>query len=157
MGSGVQSIEDGLLFNKSQLARHFQLDKKTVTKRLEGLQPCGKKKGYPAWTIAAAAARLVEAEPLSGQNPDEMGAFERKAWFDGSRSELEYGKEKGLLIEVEEMTEVVGEAFKMFSSFLSMLPGAVSNQLDLSVDQLEKIQDVCDRQRDRLADQLIDR
>jgi hypothetical protein len=48
------------LWSVNALADEFRLDRRTVTRRLRGVRPCGRLKGHPAWTLPVAARALLD-------------------------------------------------------------------------------------------------
>jgi hypothetical protein len=48
------------LWSANALAAEFRLDRRTVTRRLRGVRPCGRRNGHPAWTLPVAARALLD-------------------------------------------------------------------------------------------------
>lgn len=96
--------------NKSQLHRATGLDRATITDRLEkaGVEPKAVKKGGKEKVFDAEEALKVLAGP---DRSGERSAREKKLNVSAARELLKYKKEKGELLEYDEVRDVLQKIF----------------------------------------------
>lgn len=136
------------------------MSRETVAKRIReaGIQPDGKKDGYPVYRLRDAAPALIEAAPTddAGEiDPDKLPPEKRRAWFQSERDRMELEAKAGKLIPALEherdMARFVGIVVQVFET----LPDILERDEDLSPHQVDRVQRTLDQARERLYEQLV--
>ena len=134
--------------------------RETVAKRIAkaGVQPDGKKDGYPVYRLRDAAPALIEAAPTdeAGEiDPDKLPPEKRRAWFQSERDRMELEAKAGKLIPALEherdMARLVGMVVQAFET----LPDILERDEDLQPHQVERVQKVLDGVRERLYARIV--
>ena len=141
----------------AQLAVEFQIDRRTVKKRLANVDPSGtSKNGYPAYKLADVAGPLLGIKLIqSGDcNPEELTPKERKDWYDGEHKRRDLQIRDRELIPVEEFTRIYSHMLKVVAAGLETLPDMLERDAGLSGKQLEPVFTVVDGLRETIYHEL---
>ncbi|BCE02923.1 DUF1441 family protein [Marinicellulosiphila megalodicopiae] len=155
----ASTINGKRLFSITQLSADFGLDRRTVSKRIEGIRPCGNSGGHPAYTLPAVATALMKSEAKSGAlSMDEVDKLEpsmRVAHWDAELKKQKYLQESGMLITEGEFILVVGLMQKSISDNALRLPNKLQQSLDLTIEQTRTIAKEVRGWLDELADDQL--
>ncbi|MDT8328524.1 MAG: hypothetical protein RQ750_14260 [Roseovarius sp.] len=94
MRSGLWSI--------SAIATEFGMDRRTVAKRLEGIDPAGEKSGHSAWRLADVISALTGRAPEQRDEIDEASDKARLMRAKADIAEFEARRLSGELVLVED-------------------------------------------------------
>ena len=135
----------------SQIASALGMDRKTVSKRLEAIaaQPAGMRAGYPVYGLATVIAAFTATAKT--QDPNAMGAFERRAWIASERDRLRLEQERGNLISRERHEDSVFGMVKIVVRGLLTLPDRLERDLRVTAAVVEYITECIGQLRDELA------
>lgn len=136
----------------SQLATLFGYDNRTVTKRIFGLKPCGKRQGHPVYSVREAAPYLVDPigdieAHIKKMNHRDLPPLLLKEFWNGQMARLKFEKEQGYHWPTD---EVHGHFASVFQTFRT--------RILLAVDLVEREAEMTDRQRNackRILDTLM--
>lgn len=160
MGEVISTAETKIRLSISRLAAEFGMARETVSKKLRsaGIQPDGKKDGYPVYRLREAAPALIDAAPTdeAGEvDPDKLPPEKRRAWFQSERERMELEAKAGKLMPALEherdMARVVGVVVQTFET----LPDILERDEGLAPHQVERVQQHLDRARERLYEQIV--
>lgn len=149
----------------SQLNVIFGMDNRTVTAKLSQaqLQPCGRRSGFPIYSIKEAAAVLIEptldlddVEKLSAYvrklNPANMPKMLTKEFWAAMRTKQLYEEDAGDLWRTEKVVEVFSELVSAVRTPLILAKDTVANERELD----DRIQAILDRIIDSILEHLYD-
>lgn len=138
-----------------ELSEIFRYDKRKVSSLLGGLQPCGKRHGYPVYDLAEAASRL--ARPTDEQIIDVLQRLPvnrlpvhlQKEFWDAQRSRQAYEENAKDLWRTDQVFEALVEVFRTVKTSAVLFVDAVERETELTAKQREVIMQLVD---DLLAD-----
>lgn len=140
-----------MTFSISQIASAMQADRKTISKRLAaiGARPAGERKGFPVYGLAT----IVQAFTATAktQDPDQMGAFERRAWIASERDRLKLEIDRGNSITRERFEDAYHGLVKVLVRGLVTLGDRLERDKRVSSDVLEYLENAIGDLRDELA------
>lgn len=131
--------------NLSQLGILFKMDHRVLVQKLHGLQPVGERRGAALYDIAEAAGRLwrpTEEEvdaAVKRMNHTDLPKQLTKEFWSGLRTKQEFQREAGELWSTTEVTEKVGELFKILKIQLQLVKDSVERTTELSERQRKLI------------------
>jgi hypothetical protein len=133
----------------SQLGAIFGIDNRTVTRKINGLSPCGTRVGHAIYELKEAAAYLVDpkgdiGEYIKKMNHRDLPPLLLKEFWTGQNARLKFEEEQGDLWRTEKVIEHMGEVFKTLR--MTIL---------LTRDRVERETELTDRQR-LIIDNIID-
>jgi len=135
------------LWTVNALADEFGVDRRTVTKRLADVKPCGKVRGTKGWKLKVAAPHVLgiqESFAESGPNDEK-----RILYYEAELKKTKLEKERAMSVHVDDMVIVVSELIDIVTSFAETIPDSLERQCGLEPDQVEHVRDNCDAmQRD---------
>ncbi len=141
----------------SKLAEGFNLDRRTVTKRLKsaGIE-CVRKDGRAELYELSVAARAlfepnVTAQVNELQNPEVMLPKDRKDWFQSENERLKFELAEGQLCEVDDVARQMALMAKAVVQVLETLPDVLERDCGLQPKQVARVQSSIDDLRDQLA------
>lgn len=113
------------LYSISKLARHFDLDRATVRKRIDGVAPVRETKREKLYALAA-----VEPYLAPGASDPLDAARLRKLEQETDLLELRLARERGELVSVQEVGDEIQEIFKrLYQKFAVQYPREIAAQL----------------------------
>jgi hypothetical protein len=145
----------------SRLADEFGLDRRTVAKRLRDahVQPCGKRGGSDVYRLADAAPALVDralADPEQQQkNPRDLPPMERRAFYQSENERLKVEVSTGALIPAPEVEADYAALVKVVAQFFDTLPDVLERDAGLTGEQVERVQEACDRVRQAIYEKVV--
>lgn len=125
----------------SQLATLFGYDNRTVTKRIFGLKPSGKRQGHPVYAVREAAPYLVDPigdieAHIKKMNHRDLPPVLLKEFWNGQMARLKFEKEQGWHWPTDTVIEHYSKVFQVFRT-----------RILLAVDLVEREAEMTDRQR----------
>ncbi len=129
--------------NKSQLAVLFKCDDDTLTRKMHGIKPVGKRNNAMVYDVAEVAGRMgklteeqVELHIRRMNHADLPKALTKEFWA-GLRSKQEYELKAGDLWPTVKVVEVISEMVKTLKMELDLLTDAIERQTEMSSKQRE--------------------
>lgn len=145
--------EFGAGWSVSRLASEFQMDRKTVAKRIReaGVQPSGVLNGYDVYRMSTVAPYLCDAPVAGGQgavvDPRDLPPMERRAFYQSENERLSVEQKLGTLVPAAEVEADYADLVKLMVQFLDTLPDVLERDCSLAPDQVMRVMDACDRIR----------
>ena len=126
----------------SQLGILFGIDNRTVTSKIQGLEPVGMRAGFPVFKIAEAAAYIVKPianveEYIMKMDPEDLPPRLNQRLYAGLRERNRYLEEIGELWNTGDVLSHFSGAFKTLRMDLELLQDAVAEQTEFSARQRE--------------------
>lgn len=133
----------------SQLATLFILDNRTVSLRIQGLEPTGMRAGFPVYKIVDAAAYLVKPiqnveEFIMKMDPEDLPPRLNQRLYAGLRERNRYLTEIGDLWETGDVLAHFSSVFKTLRMELELLQDAVQEQTAFTDRQREILSSLID-------------
>lgn len=152
---------DGLVrLSIARLAAEFGMARETVSKRLAqaGVQPDGKRAGYPVYRLRDACPALVDGAVVGeeGVDPSKMKPGDRRAWFQSENERLKFEQETGNLILAAEVHAEFAAVAKIVVRELETLPDRAERDLRCSPEVVEYLQGEVRSVRTEIAKRLAD-
>jgi hypothetical protein len=145
------------------LARLFKMDKKTVGLRMEGVNPSGKRMGYPVFHIRDAASRLTPpADDDIIRLIKEMPAHRlpmkiRKEFWDAALARQKYELNAGNLWRTDQIFDVFVEVFKTLRTSINLFSDAIEREVGITEPQRNIIITMTDEILSNMSKSLIAR
>lgn len=109
------------LWSLSALAVEFDIDRRAVARRIDGIAPAGEIKGKPAWRLVNVAPMLTDAGALDdGQTIED--ARRRKMAAEARLAEMNVEKTAGRLLDRTDVDAAVTGAFARVRARLLAVP-----------------------------------
>ncbi|MGL4507881.1 MAG: DUF1441 family protein [Aeromonas sobria] len=145
-------------WNVSQLARAFSLHRDTVRSRLNdaGVKPVGKKANAPIYLLAEAAEAIFAGTVVQGDqaDPSKLDPKSRKEWFQSENERLKFQTSVKELIPSADHRDNVAVTIKAVCSFFDSLPDKMERSRIFTPEQLEALEEECDKLRQQLHSEL---
>lgn len=147
----------------ARLAEEFGVDRRTATKRIRdaGIAPSGKRNGHDTYRLADVALAMSGITGTAGAeggvvDPRDLPPMERRAFFQSENERLKVETTVGNLIPALEVEADYAALVKKFVQFLDTLPDVLERKLALRPEQVDKVQEQCDRLRQELYEKIVD-
>lgn len=132
-----------------QLSRVFGLHTDTVKRRLEGLDPVGKRRGQPIWNLAEAAQYMVSPkididEFIKKLSVADLPTPLRKEFWAAQRSRQLFEKQAAELWYTNDVLEVVTKLFSTLRQSLLISREVVERETELTAKQRKIITQLID-------------
>ncbi len=146
----------------SQLARIFKAEPKTVTRKVSGLLPIGRRRGSPIYSLAEAAARLVKPSYsieryISQMNHTDLPPLLQKEFWNGLRARQTYEAANADLWPTQDVVRAVSEVFNTVRMRMLLLPDTLQRESGLSPEQKIVVRQVVDAALTNIRDKTIKR
>ena len=138
---------DAFLFSINKLSEALGVSRDTIRKRLARVYPVKERNGFPVYHLRDCVTLITD--PLT-DDPEELAPRARKDWYDGELRRVELIKKKGELLEVDEMRREWAETIKSIMLTLETLVDVIERDVGLMPEQIKRIQDIIDNQREIL-------
>lgn len=151
-----KDILEGASIN--QLGQMFELDRRTVTDRLKGMTPSGKRGGHSIYKISEVAPLLINGYMTEGEVDEKrrrMRASEEKDMWDAQNKRLKFLEANGDLWRTEKVVEVLSGVFKHFRESIVMFADEMEFESDLSEKQVKKVKGFTDHLLIDVRDKLL--
>lgn len=124
----------------SQLVAMFKMDIRKVRAKIADLEPCGKRGGFPIYSVKEAARYLVEPiwpidEYVKRMNHADLPMLLRKEYWAGMRSRQLYEMAAGDLWATDKVIEHVSEILKTIAMSARLMSDGVEREAGLTVQQ----------------------
>lgn len=134
----------------SQLQLLFDLDRRTITQRLGTLDPSGKRRGFPIYNIAKAAAYLAPPQEdqvikvLEKMPASKLPIHLQKEFWDALRSRQLYEENAKDLWRTDVIVDFVIDILKTVRESVNVFEDTVDRETELSIKQRAIIQTLVD-------------
>lgn len=154
MRNVVTNIATGCNLSISTLAAEFGQTRDTVRKRLIDcdVQPSGKRGGYPVFRLKDALPALLGGG--SGQDPDTMDPYKRKAHYQGEHEKLRLQVDRRELIPRIESEQEMAGMLKVTAEVFDTLPDILERDCGLQPAVLVRVEACLDKAREELYQRL---
>lgn len=133
----------------SQLGRLFAHDNRTIAKKIQGLQPVGKRAGHPVYSVAEAARYLVVPlgdfeDTIRKMRPEELPAALQKEFWSALQARQKFEEDRGDLWRTADVIEHYSKTFMTLRTSLLLMVDTVERSVELSDRQRAIIQQSVD-------------
>jgi len=165
--AAVHKIAGGFTVSISTIATEFQMDRKTVARRLDaaGLVAADFIRGYPVYRLRDAvkaifglsAERRLDPDGPEPLDPTKLQPMERRAWYQSENERLDVETKKRQLIPAAEFESEIAIGFKLMSQTLDTMSDRLERECGLTPAQAALVQQSVDKIREELyRDQVAD-
>ncbi len=128
-------------YSISWLANAFELDRRTVSKRIQGIEPSGKSNGHPVYRLVDVAPALIDSPPqaASENDPDSMVPFDRDKWYASEQKRIALEEKAGRLLDYDETQMLLARALKSLQQNILAAPDMAESMLGLTPEQSERM------------------
>lgn len=157
----VSRLDEAFNWSVSQIARAFEMDRRTVAKRLQdsGVIPSGERRGHPVYRLKDAGFALWGMSgPASDRvvsDPDELEPQDRKAWFQSERERVKLELEIREVVPVDEVYQEMSALAKAIANSLETLSDMLERDAGLPPEAIERVEKVTDQLREQLYQTII--
>lgn len=133
----------------SQLAALFGSDNRTIAKKIQGLRPCGRRKGHPIYAVKEAAAYLVTPNidieaAIRKMRPEDLPAALQREFWTAQSARQKFEEDRGDLWRTDDVIERFAEVFKTMRTTLLMIPDTVERDSMMTDKQKAVVQAIVD-------------
>lgn len=133
----------------SDLEIIFKLDRRTIIKRIEGVQPCGKRAQADIFLIRECAPYLVKpagdmGEFIKNARSVDLPPLLQKEYWNGLRAKQDFLLREGDVWRTEQVQGLVAEAFKVVRNNLMLMPDQLALKTTISDVQRTEILEMLD-------------
>lgn len=131
--------DPNLIWTISSLARVFDMDRRTIKKRLDGVKQTGMVKGHPAYLLCDAAPAVFGKAYYAKEG--DLKPTDRKAYYESELKRIELEAVLGNYMHTDEAHQYLADLFKEMDLRLSILPDNIERkegikaELTLSIEQ----------------------
>jgi len=155
MAGEVISQSEWFSWSLNQFAREFGIARETVQSRLRAanVMPTGEKRGFPVYSVSAAARAILlpESSTPGLSDPDRMSPKERSDWFRSENERLKYEKDSGLAVGSDESREQMALIAKIGLQVLETLPDILERDYHLDAEIIAGVETRIDTIREQWA------
>jgi hypothetical protein len=126
----------------NQLGQMFDLDRRTVTDRLKGISPSGKRGGHSIYKISDVAPMLINGymrEDEIDEKRRRMKASEEKDFWESQNKRLKFLESNGDLWRTEKVVEVFAVVFKQFRESIVVFIDNLEHESGLPPETIDKV------------------
>lgn len=144
----------------SQLGLLFGKDNRTVSLKLQGCEPCGKRAGFAIYRIRDAAPYLVtpvgdfEAY-LKKMNHKDLPPALTKEYWQGQRARQQFEEEEGDLWRTDDVVAKFSHAFQSLRTSMLLFSDAVEREVAFTDHQRDLLKDLVDASLEEIRVNLI--
>lgn len=126
----------------ARLAEGFEIDRKTVSKRLDeaGVRPSGQRDGYPVYRLRDAAEAILGLREADGVPPEKMKPADRRAHWQAENERQKFEQQSGQLILADEVQSEMASLVKSMVRVLETLPDTMERDLRCPRETVEYVQ-----------------
>lgn len=145
----------------SQLGLLFGQDNRTVSKKLQGCQPCGKRAGFAIYKIKDAAPFLCTPVGdfetyLRTMHHRDLPPLLTKEFWSGQRTKLAYEEELGDLWRTDDVIAKLSTVFQTLRTALLLLSDGVEREVAFTEHQRELLKTQIDATLENMRVSLIE-
>jgi hypothetical protein len=155
--AGVAEFVNG--WSVTQLAKETGRARETVSKRLRdaGVAPAGKRAGYDVYRLTDAMQALYgSTESEATANPRDLPPLERRAFYQSENERLKVEVATGALVPAPEVEADYAAFVKLVAQFFDTLPDVLERDCGLTGEQVERVQEACDRVRQQMYEKVLE-
>lgn len=158
MSASIETI-NGVWLSLSGLSREFGITRETVARRLAaaGVESDKERNGHAVFRLGPASQALTQAAAIRGgkvEDPDQLPAAERKAWYQSEQARLQVELESGRLVTVEDCRAQLSIIVKATACMLETLPDILERDAGLGSAELDLVEAQIRQARIAWADEL---
>jgi hypothetical protein len=159
--SQILSLDDRFVrLSIARLAESFGMSRTTVAARLAmyGVQPDGRRNGYPVYRLKDAAGALVGstgADAEGNLDPRFLPPQQRNAWYQSEARRLDVEMTTGQLVPAAEHEADLADMTKEFVQFLETLPDVMERDCGLAPEQVCAMSESVDRTRESFYQRIV--
>lgn len=152
----VVSHKDGDLWSVSRLASAFDMDRRTVSKRLEGVGSAGERNRHPVYHIKVASKAIWQVGRAGGGSPLDLDQFPeaRKCWYQSENERLKFEQTIGQLIYASDAHRAMATMVKAMAAGLDSLPDLLEREADLPSEGTAIVISLVDGMRETMAENV---
>jgi len=156
----VHNVQQKVLWSYSSLAREFDLDRRTVKDRIiaAGIKPFELRKGNPVFQIKDAAPALFLDSPIyqdGKYDPEKLPPDMLLKHYQAKSEALKLAAKEFEVITADDYAADLALNYKSLVQLLDTLPDVLTRDCDLSSEQFDKVQEICDEKRSELYEELV--
>ncbi|GAA4879888.1 DUF1441 family protein [Ferrimonas pelagia] len=157
MAKDVSTDPATMLWSISKLAIAFGMDRRTVSKRLDGAPAAGVERGAKVFKLAVAARALFGKSEAAGDqvDPDKLEPQDRLAYYKSERERLQYETEISQLMPDPLHRAELAKFAKVMVLELETLPDKLERDCGLPPSAVSKVQTMVDDVRNAMAEAII--
>lgn len=106
----------------SALATLLRLDRRTITRVVEGLEPAGTRRGHPTFALSDVLRVLLAGRESDRGDVTLAEARRRRAAAEARIAEIELARMEGEMVPIDDTVRVVGEAASLMRSKILQIP-----------------------------------
>ncbi len=161
MAGEVVSQSEWFSWSLNQIAREFGIARETVQNRLRSanVSPTGEKRGFPVYSVSAAARAILlpESSSTPGLNdPDKMTPKEQRDWYAAQIDKVKLAQLTGEVVNESESREQMAQIAKIGLQVLETLPDILERDYHLDPEIIASIESRIDMIREQWA-QAVDK
>lgn len=146
---------------KSQIAKLFRRDPKTMDRLLYGLIPANMRRGAAVYSIEEAAGRLVKPgynieAYIRRMHHTDLPVLLQKEFWNGLRARQAFEKEHGDLWPTKEVLAVLASSFQTMRTALLLLPDSVDREVTITQAAKDVLKRLTDAAIVELQQVLVD-
>lgn len=157
----VRDFQSG--WSIARLAEEWGIDRRTATKRIRdaGIAPAGKRNSHDIYRLADVAGALSGFSGAGGGeggvvDPRDLPPMERRAFYQSENERLKVETTVGSLVPALEVEADYAALVKTLVQFFDTLPDVLERKAGLRPDQVDKVQEACDRLRQKMYEKVTD-
>jgi len=153
----------GMGWSITALADEFGLDRKTVSRLMETVLPCGTVRSHAVYQIKDAmlpiAKYILSAQGFNGPNdesfdPESLPPKDRKDWFDSELKRIQHAEKCGQLIPVDIVANADAEKNKKIALALDTMADVLERDMGLTIEQVHAVNRIVDSARNMMYESL---
>lgn len=159
----------GLLFEGasiSQLGKLFGMDNRTVQSKITGIEPCGRRAGFPIYAVKDAAPFLVETQ-LNVDDIEQVITYVRKLnhtnlpkmltkeFWAAMTAKQKFEENAGDLWRTEQVSEAFSDLVKSVRIPLVLAIDTIANEMEVSERQQKVLTNIIDGILEDLSDAVV--
>lgn len=151
----VVDRSDAFVWSISKMAEFFEMDRKTVAKRIKdaGLKPAGERRGNAVYKALDVAKCILSPGGQPGTTLDlDQFPEARKAWYQSELYRVQLEEKLGQLIPDTEYVRCMAAFTKSVSASLDSIPDVLERDAGLDPDSLMVVIEVIDAARAVMAE-----
>lgn len=149
------AAEPGSLWSLSALATEFEMDRRTVKRRLDSVGPSGTVRGHHGYRMRDVAPALLAGHGVGGEDEVPADPFKRKAYWQARAEEEQFRERRGELLERQAVEQLFAGAMKVLVLAMETLPDDIERRLGLTADQVDDFVRICDERRAEVHTSLL--
>lgn len=142
-----------ILLTLNQLAEGFSTSHDTAMRRLReaGIEPAGKRGGFPVYRLQDAAPHLAAyCLPADAVEVDRLPPLAQKTFWQAMNERVRFETSAGRLIPVDDVRDAFAAQTRIMALALDVLPDQLERDCALRGTQVAKVEDSLDRARQDL-------